>query len=64
MQEVFKKPYEISVWEDVLVPATEDKPSYYKEKKIAVIGSSEFMPDVPNRAYDPILTQNINGEIT
>lgn len=64
MQEVFKKPYEISVWEDILVPATETKPSYYKEKKIAVIGSSKFMPDVPNRAYDPILTQNINGEIT
>ena len=62
MQEVFKKPYEISVWEDVLIPATEGKSSYYKEKKIAVIGSDKM--DSPNRVYDAVLKKNINGEVS
>ena len=62
MQEVFKKPYEISVWEDVLIPATEGKSSYYKEKKIAVIGSDKM--DSPNRVYDAVLKKNVNGEIS
>ena len=55
-----KKPYEISVWEDRLV--TEDDISYYKEVKLAVIGSDKM--ESPNRAFDPILTENINGEKT
>lgn len=55
-----KKPYEISVWEDRLV--TEKKISYYKEMKLAVIGSDKM--DSPNRAFDPVLTENINGEKT
>ena len=62
MQEVFKKPYEISVWEDVLIPATEGKSSYYKEKKIAVIGSDKM--NSPNRVYDAVLKKNINGEVS
>ena len=55
-----KKPYEISVWEDRLV--TENDISYYKEIKLAVIGSDKM--ESPNRAFDPILTENINGEKT
>ena len=60
MGELLKKPYEISVWEDRLV--TEDNISYYKEVKLAVIGSDKMTS--PNRAYDPVLTENVNGEKT
>ena len=55
-----KKPYEISIWEDRLV--TEEDISYYKEIKLAVIGSDKM--ESPNRAFDPVLTENINGEKT
>ena len=55
-----KKPYEISVWEDRLI--TENDVSYYKEIKLAVIGSDKM--ESPNRAFDPILTENVNGEKT
>lgn len=55
-----KKPYEISIWEDRLV--TENDISYYKEVKLAVIGSDKM--ESPNRAFDPILTENVNGEKT
>ena len=54
------KPYEISVWEDQLV--TENNISYYKEVKIAIIGSDTMTS--PNKVYEPILTKNINGEVT
>ena len=54
------QPYEISIWDDVLVEE-EDK-SYYKEVKIATIGS-EVMT-APNRAINPVFTYNVNGEIT
>ena len=55
-----KKPYEISIWEDRLV--TENNISYYKEVKLAVIGSDKM--DSPNRAFDPVLVENVNGEKT
>ena len=55
-----KKPYEISIWEDRLV--TENEISYYKEIKLAVIGSDKM--ESPNRAFDPVLTENVNGEKT
>ena len=55
-----KKPYEISIWEDRLV--TENDISYYKEVKLAVIGSDTM--ESPNRAFDPILVENVNGEKT
>ena len=54
------KPYEISVWEDILV--TNGDNSYYDEKKIMVIGSNEMTG--PNRVYEPVLKQNMNGEVS
>jgi len=60
MGDILRKPYEISVWEDVLV--TENDVTYYKENKIAVIGSDTM--DSPNRVYDPVLQKSINGEVT
>ena len=55
-----KKPYEISVWEDRLV--TENRTSYYKEIKLAIIGSDKM--ESPNRIFNPVLTENVNGEKT
>ena len=60
MSDKLQKPYEISIWEDVLVEE-EDK-SYYKEIKIATIGSDQMT--APSRTSNPIFTQNVNGEIT
>ena len=59
-----KDKYEISLWEDYLVPATiidgkEDVPAHYEERKIAVIGSDSMTS--PCRAYNPKLIENING---
>ena len=36
--------------------------SYYEEVKLAVIGSDVMTH--PNRAFDPVLTENVNGEKT
>ena len=55
-----KKPYEISVWEDRLV--TENDISYYKEIKLAIIGSDKM--ESPNRVFNPVLIENVNGEKT
>ena len=55
----FKKPYEISVWEDELVVQSGQK-SYYKENKLAVIGSNTM--EGLNRVYEPIFTKKTNGE--
>ena len=67
---IINKPYEISVWEDELVndvvsveteSGTEEVPiSYYKENKIAIIGSDSI--EGLNMAYDPIFNKNKNGE--
>ena len=60
MGDLNKRPYEISIWEDRLV--TEGEKSYYKEVKIAVIGSDRM--DTANRVFDPVLVENVNGEKT
>lgn len=58
-----KDKYEISLWEDYLVPATiidgKEVPAHYEERKIAVIGSDSMTS--PCRAYNPKLIENING---
>ena len=74
---VKKKPYEISIWEDRLVTIEPDSSvsaagaqngqetqpiSYFKEIKLAVIGSDKM--ESPNRAFDPVLIENVNGEKT
>jgi hypothetical protein len=59
---MIKEPYELSVWEDVIVPAQGEVPEYFEEKKIAVIGSHDF--DAPLRAYNVTLKENINSEKT
>ena len=63
MREAIKKPYELSLWADLLVTSsTDESKSYYKEQKIATIGSDTMT--APNRAFDVVLTENINGEKT
>lgn len=63
---ILKKPYEISVWEDILVDedTIEGKviPSHYQENRIMVIGSDEMTS--PNKAFSPVLIENMNGEVT
>ena len=61
MGEELKRPYEISIWEDQLV-TTESGDSYYKENKIAVIGSDTMT--APNRVYSPVFNKKVNGEKT
>lgn len=61
MSEVIKQPYEISIWEDITVTSS-DGETYYKENKIATIGSNTMTS--PNRAFDPVLTENVNGEVS
>ena len=58
MGELLRKPYEISIWEEEYI----SDGNYYKENKIAVIGSNTM--DSPNKVYDPVLTENMNGEVT
>ena len=60
MGDILKRPYEISVWEDILVE--EEEKSYYKEIKIAVIGSDSMT--APNRVINPVLNEKVSGEIT
>lgn len=77
MEGIIKKPYEISLWEDILTFVYEDnkesegkiedghgavKAQYFKEKKICVIGSDTM--NAPIRAVQPKLTINVNGSIT
>lgn len=81
---ILKKPYEISIWDDVLVfkirkkgtTVDEDilpeeaenigeyelKYQYYKEKKIAIIGSDTM--SAPWRAVNPSFVKNVNGSST
>lgn len=72
--DIMKKPYEISLWEDQLVFVGESGASYadiieaeepivsqyYKEIKVAVIGSNTM--DSPARCVNPKLTEKVNGE--
>lgn len=60
MSEMLKK-YEISVWEDELI-TLDNGDSYYKERKIAIIGSDSMT--ARNRVFSPVLTENVNGEKT
>lgn len=70
MSNILKKPYEISIWEDVLERVNIEDPEtsevtikqYYKENQLAIIGSDSM--DTPIRAFNPILTQNVNGSST
>lgn len=72
---VIKKPYEISLWEDMLTFKYEDGTEtegaienghgpvvhqYYKERKICIIGSD--IMDTPIRATSPKLVSKVNGE--
>ena len=72
---VIKKPYEISLWEDILTFKYEDGTEtegaienghgpvihqYYKERKICIIGSDVM--DTPIRATSPKLVSKVNGE--
>jgi hypothetical protein len=50
---ILKKPYELSVWEDVW------NGQKFVEKKIITIGSSEMISQ--SRAFDVNLTTNVNG---
>ena len=77
MNNLFKKHYEISLWEDVLSFAYEDGTigeeimegghgaviaQFFKERKICVIGSDTM--DTPIRAYNSKLVSNTNGSST
>ena len=54
-----KKPYEISIWEDVLA---DDNKAQYQEKMLAIIGSSEMT--APQRAVSLKFGDNINGSFS
>ena len=74
--QLIKKPYEISLWEDKFtyvlnngteyeniqeIPSSANiKTSYYKEKKLCIIGSNTL--EAPVRAINPKLVEKINGE--
>ena len=72
--ELFKKPYEISLWDDVLIFEYESgepsenkvvegqgavKRQYYKERKNCIIGSNTMTS--PIRVINPKMVSNING---
>lgn len=63
-----KDKYEISLWEDYLVPASGDPedpnyvPEHYEEKKLCIIGS-DTMTDL-YRAFNPQLKSELNGTHT
>ena len=89
MANMFKKPYEISLWEEVLIfrikcfneagelietvideekmrqewpegTKTTEVAQYYKERKIAIIGSNTM--DTPIRVINPKMVSKVNGE--
>lgn len=63
MSEAIKKPYELSLWEDILETSPIDEnQTYYKEVKVATIGTDKF--SAINHAFEIVLTENINGEKT
>ena len=64
MGERLIKPYEISVWEDKLIPIDGSDPVEYKivENKLAVIGS-DTMTGL-NKVYNPVFNKKTNGEKT
>lgn len=58
-----KNKYEISLWEDRLVPQTEEGqsivPEHYEEEKVCIIGSDTMTSQA--RALEPKLVRNVNG---
>lgn len=77
MSDILKKPYEISIWEDVLTFIGESGATYtviddsvnepiiaqfYDERKLYIIGSDTM--NTPIRAMSPKLSSNINGSST
>lgn len=61
---MIKNKYEISLWEDKLISASEEDsiPEHYEEEKICIIGSDTMTSQA--RAVEPKLVQNINGTNT
>lgn len=57
-----KSKYEISVWEDYLVPERGSTPEHYEERRIAIIGSNTM--NDRSGAVEPKLVRNINGTNT
>lgn len=74
MNEILKKPYKITLWEDrniyivngqkkiQLENDDEVQNQYFEEVCIATIGSDTM--DTPIRAFNPILTEELNGSKT
>lgn len=58
-----KNKYEISLWEDRLVPQTGEGqstvPEHYEEEKVCIIGSDTMISQA--RALEPKLVRNVNG---
>lgn len=58
-----KNKYEISLWEDRLVPQTGEGqsivPEHYEEEKVCIIGSNTMTSQA--RALEPKLVRNVNG---
>ena len=52
---ILKKPYELTVWEDIWDNAARS----YREVRVATIGSSSMIGQ--NRVFDPNLVRNVNG---
>ena len=52
--------YEISIWEDVASGSI--NAASFTERKVAVIGGDNM--DSPIKAFNPVLTENINGQKT
>ena len=51
--------YQISLWEDYVVPATNTVPEHYEEQLLGIIGSDTMTAEY--RVIEPKLIQNING---
>lgn len=56
MENILKKPYEISIWEDF---TPNDDKKYYQERKLMIIGSDQMTAGL--RAIKPIFKENVNG---
>lgn len=59
---MLKDKYEISLWEDYVVPEAGGIPEHYEERKIAIIGSNEMTSQI--KVVEPRLVNNINGTNT
>lgn len=57
-----KDKYEISLWEDVLIPKEGNIPAHYEERKLCIIGSNTMTDSF--RAFSPELVSDINGTHT